>query len=274
MCYLIESQDDFEAATRRCLFEGAELGQKLFRFAPASAIGHERSPAVPERVIRLDPHSDFLGGGALNPHSMFSRFAEQAAVAQHEGFSGIRVVADMDWLLAHPPSPSELADFELVLDKVVTDLGATVVCAYRPGSFGSATSQALAVHPLYAGTSAQPAFRIWYGGDGGWHLSGVVDMTTEAAFARALHVAGTTAAVRWIGCTNLTFISAEGIALLSRATAGHDRIRIVDAPAVLRRCWQALGLDELQPHVTFADSAGTGVHAGRIPVAHTGGVGR
>jgi hypothetical protein len=258
---VIRSEGQFEADTVACLREGAAAGQKLFRFMPAAVIAG-RGPVYEEMaVIYADPAQQFLGGGPLRAEAMLEMFAEQTAIARRDGFTGIRLVADMDWLLGHPPTPQQVAAFELVLDKAVAELGATVVCAYRPDSFGPAVTEAAAVHPQHAGsTPIGTQFRIWYGGDGRWQLSGEVDLVGIESFERALRVAAKTGPVHAVGCAGVRFMSAAGVAALSRLamTPQPHPMVIEDAAGVIRGCWQALGLEYRQHYVRFGHTAAGG----------------
>ncbi len=270
MCYVIGSEDEFEAAAQRCLAEGLAAGQKLFRFLPAAATDrHAAGNGLP--ITFADPARDFLNDGPLVPEVMLSMFAEQTSIARREGYTGIRLVADMDWMLAHPPTPEQVAAFELVLDKAVAELGVTVVCAYRPGSFGLGVTEAAAVHPQHAGSGhPPPLFRMWYVDDDAWQISGQVDLAAIVAFERALQTAAAAGPVRTVGCAGLAFISAAGIAALSRLadTPAPHPMLIQDASGIVRRCWQVLGLHELQPYVKFGDSTSRHAAGDARPAGH------
>jgi hypothetical protein len=144
-------------------------------------------------VTVLDPAVAVLGGGPLDRAAVYTTVRAAAAAAREEGYQGLRLVADMDWLATPSPSQAELAAYELLLDEVVTDLGATVVCAYRTESFDPATiAETVAVHPSTVGPIAiDPNFRFSNVRGAVWEVSGEVDLFNADAFGRAL----TTAAV-------------------------------------------------------------------------------
>ena len=103
-------------------------------------------------------------------------FEEQSTRARSEGYRGLRLVADMDWLLPAAPTTDELVAFELWLDRHVPRLGATIVCAYRETSFDTdVLGGAGCVHPLGAGSEA-PQFKLVAGDAGSWRLVGEVDI--------------------------------------------------------------------------------------------------
>jgi hypothetical protein len=102
----------------------------------------------------------------------------------------VRVIADMDWLLPAKPTTEAIVDFEVLLDRVVAELDATVVCAYRSSSFSRETIRdVLAVHPTWFGHDEEPRFGFVSAGPDGWRLSGEVDLAVRSASAAALNAA-------------------------------------------------------------------------------------
>jgi hypothetical protein len=197
------------------LAQAAEFGEKPLLFAPDG--NDDRDALAPLATVVADPGPAFLGGGRLDPDVMRRVFRDQMAEARTKGYRGVRVVADMDWLGPVDPSTEDTVGFELLLDRHVRELGATVVCAYREQSFDvEALTGALCVHPVGAGYGSPPPFRLVGAEDGWWRLSGEVD----ASAARA---------------------------------ADPAPIRIAGARPVVRRSWQLAGFADLAPHVEFVD---------------------
>jgi hypothetical protein len=80
---------------------------------------------------------------------MFAMFRHQSTIARTEGYDGLCLVAEMDWLLPAHPTRDAIIGFELMLDRVVGELDATVVCAYRREAFSPETLMVtVAVHPV------------------------------------------------------------------------------------------------------------------------------
>lgn len=157
VCWVVDDQAAYDRSAADLLSGGAALNQKLGAFGPE---GSDSLAAVGAgAAITADPHVAFLDRGPLSPDTMFARFREQSALAREEGFDGLRVMADMDWLLPGRPTTASIIGFELLLDRVVDELGATVVCAYRCSSFDTeAITGALAVHPTALG---RPSSAWW-----------------------------------------------------------------------------------------------------------------
>jgi|KBSSwiStaDraftv2_1062776.scaffolds.fasta_scaffold62938_3 hypothetical protein len=248
VCCLLESGVQFDSWTADCLAEGVVAGQKLFRFSPA--------PAHPQDdVTVVEPFHALLESGPLVASSVYAMVRRETEMARREGFRGLRLVADMDWLLAQPPSPRELVAFELMLDELVAELEATVVCGYRLAHYAPENiAELVAVHPLSAGKApADLNFRMWNIDRGTWELSGEIDILNSEQFQRALAIASTHGPLRRLRLGQLSFISADGIAALAEAAAAQplQPISVQGATKLFHECWTYLGLAETLPHVTF-----------------------
>jgi anti-anti-sigma factor len=257
VCCVVGSGDQLEAWAQRCLQEGALAGQKLFRVV-SQEHALPRQPGAEVTVI--DPVGLSRNGSqALTAESMFAMYRREDARAREEGFTGMRVVADMRWTLAYPSLLAQLAAFELRLDEVVAELGATVVCVYGESSYARRDlAEMVAVHPLTSGVPvADPGLRIWNLDRGAWEVAGEVDESNVDLFGRALSAALANGPVRRLRCGGLRFISAAGIRALAGLSSGQpgQGMVIQDASPMLRRCWAIFELDEFLPQVGFDPAA-------------------
>jgi len=253
VCRVVESADEFDAWATECLADGARRGEKLFCFAPQARL--DKLPVGGGTVTVADPSAAFLSGGPVEPAVMFAMFRRETATARRAGYRGLRLVADMDWLLSHQPTPAELAEFELLLDEVVTQLGVTVVCAYRTEHFAAASiAEMVAVHPHTSGTPPfEPGFRMWNVAGGTWAVSGEVDQDNVVWFARALAGAAGRGSTLRLRAAGLRFIAVAGIVAVMELAVSRPQVRIVveDACPAWRRCWTMLDLDRQLPQVQF-----------------------
>lgn len=250
---MVTGSGQFATLAAACLEQGAAAGQKLFFFSPGH-VNRPRSLPIGGGVSVIDPHLAFLGGGGLDPSAMYNAFRQQATVAVDEGYSGLRVVADMDWLLGPGPTGGQITAFEQGLDAVAVETGATIVCAYRRGSFpGRDLAEVMCVHPH--GLGERPGdlgFRIWSSGAGRWHVSGEVDTRARAAFPAALRTAAEGATSLWLDCSDLRFIDVAGLHAIARtAHRGDVAVSLHGASAVMRRCWKLLEWDVATPNLEF-----------------------
>lgn len=259
VCWVVDSPSRFEDWTAACLADGARRGERPLRFVrqpPAAPAADPSVPSVPS-VNVLDPAVSVLQGGPLDRAAMYAMLRTAAAEARTAGYRGLRLVADMDWLRTPSPDPAEVAAYELLLDEVVTDLGATVVCAYRPEHFDPHTiAGVVAVHPSTLGPVAvEPGFRIFHFRGSAWEVSGEIDLFNADAFARALATLADGASSIQLQASGLRFVAVAGIgALVELALSRPDlRITVVGAARSFARCWALLGYDRTAPAVRFAD---------------------
>ncbi|MEV6598832.1 MEDS domain-containing protein [Actinoplanes sp. NPDC051346] len=264
VCCVVDSAAEFEAWTADCLADGVVHGEKLFRFAPHASL---KSAPADAAVTWADPHVAFLGRGPVDPQVMYAMFRRETEAARREGYRGLRLVADMDWLLSCPPSRAELADFELRLDEVVRELGATVVCAYRTGHFDADTiAEMVAVHPATVGAvPADPGLRMWNVAGGVWEVTGEIDTLNVEVFERALASMSRGASLLRLRASGLQFIAVDGIQALVRLVRSRPDLRVIveDASLAFRRCWTLFDLDLLLPMVEFHPEP-SGHHSARV----------
>lgn len=248
VCWVVGQAEAFLDVASAVLEDGVAAGRKPLAFGPEG--GEAVTMLSPVAAVATDPRVAFLDGGPLDPPSMYDMFREQTAAARTEGYEGVCLVADMDWLLAQRPAPEAIVAFELLLDRVVAELDATVVCAYRESSFdGPDIAGALAVHPIDIGDGEAPQFRLVAGEPGTWRLSGEIDVADDPTFAAAF-AAATGDDPCEVDVSNLDFIDVAGMRVIAAAGRSRGR-RIVlrGASAALRRNWQAIGYDKLAPTV-------------------------
>jgi anti-anti-sigma regulatory factor len=247
ICLVVSDGGQFAELAETFLAEGNARGEKTVVFGPAGSALQVR--LAPLAVIAADPHRDFLGRRGLEPATMFAMFREQAALAAREGYARLRVAADMDWLLPGVPTADDVVGFEALLDRVVSELDATVLCAYRRSSFSDGTiAGALCVHPVRRGHDEEPPFEFVAGDGNAWRLSGAIDIGGADHLARALAAAVT--APCELDASKLEFIDMTGMrAIAQAARSAGVPVRVRNAPRSFRRHWHLIGYDKLAPTV-------------------------
>jgi anti-anti-sigma regulatory factor len=247
VCWVVDDPGEYTARAAGLLSEGRAIGQKPVVFGPEGSAA--RAALEPVALMAADPRVAFLNGGALEPEAMFAMFREQSALARAEGYDGLCLVADMDWLLPGRPTSEAVVGFEVLLDRVIAELDATVVCAYRRASFDTdAIAGALAVHPLGVGHD-EPQFRFVAGDAGVWRLSGEVDLAVASSFGAALAAAAAPGECV-VDVSGLEFIDVAGMRAIAVAGNAPDVIiRLSGAPERLRRSWELARFDVLAPAV-------------------------
>jgi anti-anti-sigma regulatory factor len=233
---VVESGDEYQRLVRPLLDDGARFGDKLivFGLAPAEFTGYVVHHDVP------------LGT------EIFAWLRAEAETAGEQGYRGVRVVADMQQL-GLPLNPSDLLAFELALDRTVTELGVTMLCAYRGGSFDrDIAAVAMSAHPCGYGVNSEGVgFRMWSGDDDCWNVSGALDLINAGTFRAALTTAAHDSTRLRLTFVELRFVDFAGVQALADVTENTPGLSMtVTTPShSFRRCWRMLGYDETCPRV-------------------------
>ncbi|HVL34018.1 MAG TPA: MEDS domain-containing protein [Actinomycetota bacterium] len=255
VCLVVHHPAAYLTLAEALLERGRAENEKLFAFGPHAS---DALRTLGSAALTADPRVVFLENRPLDPSTMFAMFERQASLARAEGYAGIRVIADMDWLLPGDPSADELVRFELLLDRLVLELGATVVCAYRVASFEAETIDGVAaVHPIVSGC-AEPPFRMVSAGSAQWQLSGEVDICSLPHFEAAFEAA-TNAGACDIDVTGLDFIDVRGMRAVARACASAPHpIRLRGVSPTIRRFWSIAGFEDVIPLTELTGSPPAG----------------
>lgn len=241
VCWVLPDQETYIRGALACAEGGRQAGEAVYVFGPGPTLTQPWLDGAQVRVA--DPYRDVLDRGALCAEAMFSMFRDRVAAARAEGHTGVRVIADMDWLLAAPPTSAEAVAFEALLGQVVLELGATVVCAYRAASFTPPSIEGVAaVHHLVVG--ADPMFAFVPVDQGSWRLSGEVDVSVVESFDAALRAAAGAGATS-IDLGDLRFVDCAAMRAVADVLAAYPELHVWSAPPALRRLWAIAGLDAI-----------------------------
>lgn len=219
-CWVVDGAGSYRDMATDVLDKGVSAGRKCVVFGAES-------------------HSAVLGGGPLEPDRMVGMFREQSALARDDGFTGLCVVADMNWILPINSRAGAVIRFEVQLERLVTAVDATVVCAYRADSFDAATiTGALCVHPNGFGTFEPPPFQLVAVDGSRWRLSGEVDILAASQFRSALDAVTPPGGQCEIDVSALQFIDVRGLRTIARtSTRRRATIRMTGASPHLQRVW-------------------------------------
>lgn len=236
VAWTVTHDDEYVSVARDLIAAGVALNEKVAVFGPTG--NRLRAMVQDAAAIVADPLADFLGGGPIDPDKMFAMFRKAMAHARLEGYVGMRVIADMDWMLPASPTAETIMNFEQLLDRVVSELGATVFCVYHERSFPKEAIRATnAVHPLVFGAE-HPQFRMTYDGEETWAIRGEVDMAVHDLFESAVRTAAMRPCV--IDVSGLEFIDAAGLRTLTTIVANSgEELTLRGGQAAFRRVWEA-----------------------------------
>lgn len=253
VCWLVDSDDDFNVTARAFAADGALFGDKVLVIGAPEARWSQAG--VPQGIV-VDPAVERADEAGWDAAAMLGMVRREADTACRQGFRALRVLAQMDRVWPGGASPQEVARHELGLDDLVAAGTALVVCAYHRGSFDpAALEQAAGVHPQQLGMRRlMPGFRMFSAGRNCWSVSGVVDSEGAAIFRTAMgELVARSTTVR-LRCEDLELMDAAGMRALAEAARevpGH-RIVLEGANDTVRRCWSLLGYDVPQIPVELA----------------------
>ncbi len=250
VAWITHDPGEFEWMASKQLSQSGSAGDKLFLVAS----GHrsQGAPLMADDVTVFDPVQTFQQGGPLPTEVLLSAVQEQDERARGEGFRGLRVVADMDWLLDVPADFAQVVDFEQRLDRLAADTGALIICVYRPESFVEVElAELMSVHPHSRQPRPKPgALRIWSAGGGRWRVSGDVDMRSTEAFAARLASAAKTSGHVTLDMRTVRFIDLAGLRAIAHCSIEYEAEIVVEGlNSAMRRCWDLLDLRSSAPDV-------------------------
>ena len=255
VAWFLDRTVDFATLAARFFEQGTARGEKLLMFAPQRR-AVSRLP-IGGGVTVFDPRQAFLSGGTRAAvwnwnERLGGALREQTALAGAEGYRGLRLIVDMDWLFDTTATIEQVVELEQGLDEATAAEKAVVVCAYRLESFTTAEiAGAACVHPrTYSEAPGEVGFRMWAAGSNRWHLSGEIDLRARTIFPALLTAAARGRDQLRLNCAGLEFIDAAGtraIAHVARETGTPLHLEHTADP--LRSLWRLLGLEAYAPTV-------------------------
>jgi anti-anti-sigma regulatory factor len=253
-CWGFDDRQEFVDAALEFLTDGLRHGQRL------AYIGSE---SVDEQRERLDPLGDVGGmvdsgalllfelsdlyrvGEPVDPGEQLAIYSGAADAALADGFTGLRVAAQVTDLVREPQTWDAHIRWESAADRILPAKSLSALCGYQRGVLPSQLLADLAaVHPAANGAAGSVPFHL-FGEDGGLVLTGEVDAFSSETFDRALgHACGAEEAVS-LDLEALDFIDHHSLEVL----AGHTRKLATDgscsihnSPPVVDRLCELLEL--------------------------------
>jgi ABC-type transporter Mla MlaB component len=252
----------FDEAVRRFLAGGLARGERLL------CVGDRAIAALPGdagvldvdrlltdgRLTTLTVAEAYAAAGPFSAETQRRYYDTETRRALDDGFTGLRVVAEISDLAADPGHAEELGRWEQVADEfMASGSGMSAMCAYRSDVPAPALARIAAVHPAVRAPEDLVPFRA-YVVDGRLTLVGEVDTFSADRLATVLATAPVGRELD-VDVSALRFVDVAGCRVLARwargLTAGGASVRLRGASGLLRRMWQLLALDDLAP-VTFS----------------------
>jgi hypothetical protein len=264
ICWVYDDDADFDAAVGQFLAGGLARGERLLCVgervidsvrAGGSPVDGVESLLADGRLQMLTVAEAYAATGRFAPERQLAFYDETTRRAVDDGYSGLRVVADVTPLAEDATSRSDLAAWEHVADEFMAHgPGMSAMCAYRGNLPADALTDAASAHPLVHAAQVVPSFRLFFD-QGRLALAGSVDTFDADRLQRLLSTSPVEGPVATLDLTFLEFIDGAGCRALAR-WARDLRVRSIslelrDAPRLVPRMWSVLGFDTHAP-VTFS----------------------
>ncbi|MEP7113920.1 MAG: MEDS domain-containing protein [Ilumatobacteraceae bacterium] len=219
LCFVFENEDAFANAADDFLAAGRALGEQTLKIARASI---------------ADLYAD-----EADPAAQIDAYRRAVDRALNDGFSGLRVAADVTELVRDPEKRDVFVRYEHLIDRAMLDMPFSALCAYNRSILDSTVDEVVCMHP---DSNTQGCGFAFSATRAGCALTGEVDIFNVDQFALALSRLPASAR-RQIDATDLEFIDHRGMLALD---ATGERVE-------LRTCLStAKGLAEIL-HLAFVD---------------------
>lgn len=219
---------------------------------------------VDQRDGQLTVHGieeTWLTGDALVAGRMIDMLAGQLDEASREGYSGLRLTADMCWAVRPVAPVDQLTVFESEVGRLFEDGRLTAICQYDRQSFDAVTlAFAAGAHPRAVAATVyheDPLLRVCrQHRPPGIRLAGEIDFTRADVLTQALSETLRLDRHIWVNLAQLRFMDASAAARIVHAAVSlpADRTMTVLCAGTVRKVLRLAGADEvpglklLMPH--------------------------
>jgi anti-anti-sigma factor len=195
----------------------------------------------------------YLAAGAFDPDGVLASLESAKHAALADGFTGLRILAEMDWAAAGAANVARLAAYEHAVNGLVADGRASAVCQYDRTRFDTGVvADCAAAHG-----SVESAFdpdqviedgrvAIDVGAQGTIRARGEIDLSNAELLERALAIAASRSHDVWVDASGLTFIDVCGLHALLEA-ARSSSVALLAPPPSLRGMLDALDVRRHEP---------------------------
>jgi anti-anti-sigma regulatory factor len=227
-CWVFDRKQHFVEAALEYLTEGLRFGQRL------AYVGSE---PLDEQRERLDPLGDvgaLIDRGALqlftlpdlyrvgepvDPDAQLAIYDGATKQALADGFSGLRVAAQVTDLVAEPSTREAHVRWESIADSFMAANPLSALCGYeREALSEDLLGDLAAVHPAARGVADLAPFHL-FSDSGNLVLEGEVDLFSANALDRAFALVDSGTAPDSLDLGELEFIDHQAL----YALAGHTR---------------------------------------------------
>ena len=254
-CWGFDRRQEFVEATLEYLSDGLRSGQRIAyvgsepvaeqreRLGPLGGVG----AMIDEGALQLFELEDMYDVGTpLAPYAQLAASSAATDAALADGYTGLRVAAQVTNLVAEPQTWDAHLRWESVADRFMSLRPLSAMCGYQRDLVPEQLLGDLsAVHPASNAPTRAVPFHL-FAEDGAMVLSGNVDYLSVKALDRALATACDGSQPVVLDLRELGFIDQNGLAVLARHTrrlAGEGGCSVRNAPRAVERLCEILGVE-------------------------------
>lgn len=160
VCCLYQSGGEHWKFLRSFVRQGLQRGERSLYITNAQSKEHvlralKKDRRNAERYLEekqleiLTVDETFLQDNYFDPDKMISFLHSETDSALAEGYAGLRVTAEMEWVMRRYPGTQRLIEFESKLDSFLTSSKCLMMCQYDRTQFSSTPLlYVMATHPV------------------------------------------------------------------------------------------------------------------------------
>ena len=222
LCWSYRDRREFRARAREFLADGLAAGERV-RYLTADEHADLGLDGVEVSLV----HENYSPGAVVDPAGQTRAYAEATEQALRDGFTGLRVAADVTGLVRTPEQLAAFARYEHLVDHVLATRPFTAMCAYdRAALTDDAMIHLASLHPA---SNAHPPFRLYACGTDGVSLAGELDLTGRTLLPLALERADLRPEQRslYIEASGVEFIDHRTLVALAEHARGRGFADVV-----------------------------------------------
>jgi len=251
-CWGFDRRQEFVDAALEFLTDGLRSGQRIV-YVGSEPVAEQRERLEPlggvgamideGALLLIDLTGIYKAGEPLDPISQMAVYSAVTDAAVADGYTGIRVAAQVTNLVREPEAWDAHLRWESMADRFMSVQPMSAMCGYQRDLVpDQLLAELSAVHPASNAPDKAVPFRL-FAEDGDMVLSGDVDFISVKALDRALETACDGTAPVVLDLRDLGFIDPNGIKVLARHTrrlAAEGGCSVRNAPPAVERLCQML----------------------------------
>lgn len=232
----LEFLEDGLRHNQRLAYVGSEsLDEQRERLAPLGDVGHMLDSGM---LQLFELGHLYEVGEPVDPKAQMAIYLGATEAARAEGYSGLRVAAEVTDLVKTPLTWEAHLRWESAADRLLSSRSLSALCGYRRDALPPALMADLAaLHPA-ANTAAESLPFHLFGEGEALALSGEVDFLSSDALERVLDLAAGDGEPATLDLAALEFIDHHAIEVLARRSC-----RTRNAPPVVDHLCELLALE-------------------------------